>query len=57
MLTKDPRGTCHAQVPGYIENFERFKEKGVDEIYIVAVNDAFTVKYVGCLFHMAHIGE
>ncbi|KAI5823512.1 Redoxin-domain-containing protein [Schizophyllum commune Tattone D] len=37
-------GTCHAQVPGYIENFERFKEKGVDEIYIVAVNDAFTVK-------------
>ncbi|TRM66651.1 thioredoxin-like protein [Schizophyllum amplum] len=37
-------GTCHAQVPGYIEAYQRFKEKGVDEIYVVAVNDAFTMK-------------
>ncbi|KAL1673204.1 Redoxin-domain-containing protein [Schizophyllum commune] len=44
MVDETSSGTCHAQVPGYIENFERFKEKGVDEIYIVAVNDAFTVK-------------
>ncbi|KAG6816065.1 hypothetical protein H0H87_008897 [Tephrocybe sp. NHM501043] len=37
-------GTCHAQVPGYIENYEEFKAKGVNEIYIVSVNDVFVTK-------------
>jgi hypothetical protein len=39
-------GTCHAQVPGYINAFKQFQEKGVDGIYIVAVNDVFVTKYV-----------
>ncbi|KAI0740400.1 Redoxin [Earliella scabrosa] len=37
-------GTCSAQVPGYIKAYPQFKEKGVDNIYIVAVNDAFVTK-------------
>ncbi|KAG7085728.1 hypothetical protein E1B28_003271 [Marasmius oreades] len=37
-------GTCHAQVPGYIENAEGFKAKGVNELYVVGVNDAFVMK-------------
>ncbi|CDO76904.1 hypothetical protein BN946_scf184594.g11 [Trametes cinnabarina] len=32
-------GTCSAQVPGYIKAYDKFKEKGVENIYIVAVND------------------
>lgn len=35
--------TCHSQVPGYIEIYEQFKGKGVNEIYIVSVNDLFVV--------------
>ncbi len=37
-------GTCSAQVPGYIKAYEQFKERGVDNIYIVAVNDVFVTK-------------
>ncbi|EMD35799.1 hypothetical protein CERSUDRAFT_26200, partial [Gelatoporia subvermispora B] len=37
-------GTCSAQVPGYIAAFERFREKGVQNIYVVAVNDVFCMK-------------
>ena len=37
-------GTCSKQVPGYIKAYEEFKAKGVDNIYIVAVNDAFVTK-------------
>ncbi|KAI0739506.1 Redoxin [Daedaleopsis nitida] len=37
-------GTCSMQVPGYIKAYEEFKAKGVDNIYIVAVNDAFVTK-------------
>ncbi|GLB43049.1 putative redoxin [Lyophyllum shimeji] len=37
-------GTCHAQVPGYIERYDQFKAKGVNEIYVVAVNDVFVTK-------------
>ncbi|KAF5378134.1 hypothetical protein D9615_007520 [Tricholomella constricta] len=37
-------GTCHAQVPGYIEAYDEFKAKGVNEIYIFAVNDVFVTK-------------
>ncbi|KAJ3989214.1 Redoxin-domain-containing protein [Lentinula detonsa] len=37
-------GTCTVQIPGYIQNYDRFKAKGVNEVYVVAVNDAFTMK-------------
>ncbi|KAI8977861.1 Redoxin [Trametes punicea] len=37
-------GTCTAQVPGYINAYEQFKEKGVENIYVVAVNDVFVMK-------------
>ncbi|KAK7696373.1 hypothetical protein QCA50_001027 [Cerrena zonata] len=37
-------GTCSAQIPAYIKNYENFKEKGVKDIYVVAVNDVFTMK-------------
>jgi Redoxin len=39
-------GTCHAQVPAYIKAFEQFQDKGVNGIYIVAVNDVFVTKCV-----------
>ncbi|KAJ7752149.1 Redoxin [Mycena metata] len=37
-------GTCHAQVPGYISQFEAFKAKGIQQISIVAMNDVFVLK-------------
>jgi len=43
-------GACHAQVPHYIKHYDDFKAKGINEIYVVAVNDAFVTWYVpGCL--------
>jgi len=36
--------TCHSQAPGYIEKYEEFKAKGVNEIFIVSVNDVFVTK-------------
>ncbi|KAK0432601.1 Redoxin, partial [Armillaria borealis] len=36
-------GMCSAQIPGYIDNYEAFKAKGVTGIYIVAVNDQFVM--------------
>jgi 2-Cys peroxiredoxin 5 len=35
---------CSSQVPEYIADYEKFKAKGVKNIYVVAVNDAFVVK-------------
>ena len=36
--------TCSAKhVPGYVEQAEAFKAAGVDEIWCVAVNDAFVM--------------
>lgn len=39
-------GTCHAQVPGYISQFDAFKAKGVNQISVVSVNDVFVTKYL-----------
>ncbi|SJL06800.1 uncharacterized protein ARMOST_10142 [Armillaria ostoyae] len=36
-------GTCSAQIPGYIDNYEAFKAKDVTGIYVVAVNDQFVM--------------
>lgn len=36
--------TCSAKhVPGYLAHFDRLKAKGVDEIWCLAVNDAFVM--------------
>ncbi|KAJ4490704.1 Redoxin-domain-containing protein [Lentinula aciculospora] len=37
-------GTCTVQIPGYIQNYDRFKAKSVNEVYVVAVNDVFAMK-------------
>jgi len=37
-------GTCHAQIPGYISQFDAFKDKGIEQIAVVAVNDVFVLK-------------
>jgi len=36
--------TCSSQAPGYIEKYDEFKAKGINEIYIITVNDAFVTK-------------
>ncbi|KAF6744415.1 Redoxin [Ephemerocybe angulata] len=35
---------CNAHIPGYVDLYDQFKAKGVSEIYVVAVNDAFVTK-------------
>src|SRR5438874_5674415 len=36
--------TCSAKhVPGYVGNFDALKAKGVDEVWCIAVNDAFVM--------------
>jgi hypothetical protein len=38
--------TCSSQAPGYIEKYDQFKAKGINEIYIITVNDAYVTKCV-----------
>lgn len=36
--------TCSTmQLPGFEENYEQFKELGIDEIYCISVNDSFVM--------------
>ena len=36
--------TCSTyQLPGFDQNFETFKKEGIDEIFVVSVNDAFVM--------------
>ncbi|KDQ52550.1 hypothetical protein JAAARDRAFT_40154 [Jaapia argillacea MUCL 33604] len=37
-------GTCSNQIPGYIQKYDQFQARGINEIYVVAVNDAFVMK-------------
>lgn len=36
-------GVCSNQVPPYITSFSDFKAKGINNVYVVAVNDIFVV--------------
>lgn len=36
--------TCTSQLPGYIQDYEKYKAKGITEIYVITVNDAFVTK-------------
>ncbi|KAI0309501.1 Redoxin [Amylostereum chailletii] len=36
--------SCSSQAPGYIEKYQQFKDKGVNEVFILTVNDVFVVK-------------
>ena len=40
--------TCSNQVPGYVEHAEQFAAKGVQGVYVVAVNDVFVRYWVHC---------
>jgi len=43
-LTAARQPTCHANhLPPYLENYEKFKAKGVDVIAVVAANDPFVM--------------
>jgi hypothetical protein len=42
--------SCSSQVPAYIEKYDEFKAKGVNEIFIVSVNDAYVTKCVQNIF-------
>lgn len=40
-------GCSQKHVPGYIKNADEFKNKGIDNIYVLAVNDPFVTKAWG----------
>lgn len=47
--------TCSAKhVPGYVEHYDAFKAKGVDEIWCVSVNDAFVMGAWGKAQEVGH---
>ncbi|EPQ26865.1 uncharacterized protein PFL1_05500 [Pseudozyma flocculosa PF-1] len=35
---------CSSHVPGYVQHADAFNQKGVEGVYVVAVNDAFTTQ-------------
>ncbi|KAI0245818.1 Redoxin [Lactifluus subvellereus] len=35
---------CSSQAPGYIEKYDEFRAKGVNEIHIITVNDVYVTK-------------
>ncbi|TFY78353.1 hypothetical protein EWM64_g5662 [Hericium alpestre] len=35
---------CSEELPGYIAKYDEFKARGISEIYVVSVNDAFVTK-------------
>ncbi|CDZ97208.1 Alkyl hydroperoxide reductase/peroxiredoxin [Phaffia rhodozyma] len=39
--------TCSEQVPGFIESYDKFVAKGVNDIFAVSINDAFVMKAWG----------
>src|SRR5213082_2518024 len=40
--------TCSAKhVPGYVQNIDQLKKKGVSEVWCVATNDAFVIAHWG----------
>lgn len=36
--------SCSSQAPGYVEQAQKFADKGVQGIYIIAVNDVFVTQ-------------
>ncbi|KIO03170.1 hypothetical protein M404DRAFT_146468 [Pisolithus tinctorius Marx 270] len=36
--------TCSSQVPSYVSDYDKFKAKGVKDIFVVAINDVFVMK-------------
>jgi len=36
-------GTCHAQIPAYVQNVKALKAKGVDVIAVITANDPFVL--------------
>ena len=40
--------TCSLQAPGYIEKYDEFQAKGINEMYVITVNDVFVTKCVLC---------
>ncbi|CAG8507019.1 903_t:CDS:2 [Ambispora leptoticha] len=37
-------GCTKTHVPGYLENYDKIKEKGVEKIAVISVNDAFVMQ-------------
>jgi len=43
--------TCsNDHLPGFLKNYDKFKKKGIDEIYFVAINDPFVMAEWGKSF-------
>jgi peroxiredoxin len=40
--------TCSSQASGYTEKYDEFKAKGINEMYIITVNNVFVSNFVLC---------